>query len=396
MLKKFSYAMISLSLMASPLILPIQAQAKESETDLAPEAVSAILLDAGTGKVLFEKNSHQALPPASITKVMTMLLVMEAIDLGKISWSDPVTISEYAASMGGSQIFLEQGERMTVHDLFKAMAISSANDAAVALAEYLGGTEKNFVQMMNNKAKELGLKNTQFQNANGLPAPDHYTSAHDIAVMSRELLSYSKVTNYTGLYEDYLRKNTKKPFWLVNTNKLIRFYPGMDGLKTGYTSEAKFCLTATAKRGNLRFIAVVMGEPDLKKRNQEVVSMLDHAFNNYTSKRIFNKGDVLAEKRIDKGNPDKIRIQARQPLDMLIKKGTGHTGYEKKWVWNELKAPIHKGDHLGKLQIVQDGNIIAEWNLVSSMEVKQANLWTSFKRTLQDIFFLPNDVNSQM
>lgn len=396
MLKKFSYVMISLSLMASSLILPIQVQAKESEPDLAPEAVSAILLDAGTGKILFEKNSHQALPPASITKVMTMLLVMEAIDHGKISWSDPVTISDYAASMGGSQIFLEQGERMTVHDLFKAMAISSANDAAVALAEYLGGTEKNFVQMMNNKAKELGLKNTHFQNANGLPAPDHYTSAHDIAVMSRELLSYSKVTNYTGLYEDYLRKNTKKPFWLVNTNKLIRFYPGMDGLKTGYTSEARFCLAATAKRGNLRFIAVVMGEPDTKKRNQEVVSMLNHAFNNYTSKRIFNKGDILAEKPIDKGNPDKIRIQASQPLDMLIKKGTEQSGYEKKWVWNELKAPIHKGDRLGKLQIVQDGNIIAEWNLVSSMEVAQANLWTSLKRTLQELFFLPNDVNSKM
>ncbi len=396
MLKKFSCIMISLSLMVNPFILPIQVQAKGSETDLAPEAVSAILLDAGTGKVLFEKNSHQALPPASITKVMTMLMVMEAIDHGKISWSDPVTISEHAASMGGSQIFLEHGERMTVHDLFKAMAISSANDAAVALAEYLGGTEQNFVQMMNNKAKQLGLKNTHFQNANGLPAPDHYTSAHDIAVMSKELLSYSKVTNYTGLYEDYLRKNTKKPFWLVNTNKLIRFYPGMDGLKTGYTSEARFCLTATAKRGNLRFIAVVMGEPDAKKRNQEVVSMLDYAFNHYTSKRIFNKGDILAEKWIDKGNPDKIRIQANQPLDMLIKKGTEQTNYEKRWIWNELKAPVHKGDRLGKLQIVQDGNIVGEWNLVSSMEVKQANLWTSFKRSLQDIFFLPNDVSSQM
>ncbi|WP_376766322.1 D-alanyl-D-alanine carboxypeptidase family protein [Thermoactinomyces mirandus] len=395
-MKKFSFAIIALCMLVNPLLLPSKVQAKEAETDLAPEAVSAVLLDAGTGKILFEKNSHQALPPASITKVMTMLLVMEAIDRGKISWSDPVTISEHAASMGGSQIFLEQGERMTVHDLFKAMAVSSANDAAVALAEYLGGTEQNFVRMMNDKARELGLKNTHFQNANGLPAPDHYTSAYDIAVMSRELLSYPKVTNYTGLYEDYLRKNTKKPFWLVNTNKLIRFYPGMDGLKTGYTSEAKYCLAATAKRGNLRLIAVVMGEPDIKKRNQEVVSMLDYAFNHYTSKRIFNKGDILAEIRIDKGNPDKIRIQANQPLDMLIKKGIEHKGYEKRWIWNELKAPIHKGDRLGKLQIVQDGNIVAEWNLVSSMEIEQANLWTSLKRTLQDIFFLPNNVNSQM
>ena len=235
-----------------------------------------------------------------------------------------------------------RARRPAVHDLFKAMAISSANDAAVALAEYLGGTEERFVKMMNDKAKELGLKNTHFENCNGLPASGHYSSAYDIAVMSRELLSYPKVTNYTGLYEDYLRKNSKKPFWLVNTNKLVRFYPGMDGLKTGYTSEAKYCLTATAKRNNLRFIAVVMGEPDVKKRNQEVSSMMDHAFNHYTSQRIYNKGDLIAEKRIDKGNPDKIRIEAKQPIDMLIKKGESIRDYQKKWVWEDLKAPVKK------------------------------------------------------
>jgi serine-type D-Ala-D-Ala carboxypeptidase (penicillin-binding protein 5/6) len=396
MLKKLSCLILSLGLMAVSLIPSQPVSAEEAETDLAPEAVSAILLDAGTGKVLYEKNSHQPLPPASITKVMTMLLVMEAIDQGKISWSDPVRVSEHAASMGGSQIFLEPGEQMTVHDLFKAMAISSANDAAVALAEYLGGTEERFVKMMNDKAKELGLKNTHFENCNGLPASGHYSSAYDIAVMSRELLSYPKVTNYTGLYEDYLRKNSKKPFWLVNTNKLVRFYPGMDGLKTGYTSEAKYCLTATAKRNNLRFIAVVMGEPDVKKRNQEVSSMMDHAFNHYTSQRIYNKGDLIAEKRIDKGNPDKIRIEAKQPIDMLIKKGESIRDYQKKWVWEDLKAPVKKGDRLGKLQIVKDGQVVAEWNLISSMEIQKANLWTSVKRSLKEMLFLPDDVNTQM
>ena len=396
MLKKFSCLIISFGLMAVSLIPSAEVYAEESETELAPEAVSAILLDAGTGKVLYEKNSHQPLPPASITKVMTMLLVMEAIDQGKISWSDPVRVSEYAASMGGSQIFLEEGERMTVHDLFKAMAISSANDAAVALAEHLGGTEDRFVKMMNDKAKELGLKNTHFENSNGLPASGHYSSAYDIAVMSRELLSYPKVTNYTGLYEDYLRKDSKKPFWLVNTNKLVRFYPGMDGLKTGYTSEAKFCLTATAKRDNLRFIAVVMGEPDVKKRNQEVSSMLDHAFNHYTSKRIFQKGDLIAEKRIDKGNPDKIRIQANQPIDLLIKKGEPVQDYQKKWIWHDLKAPIKKGERLGKLQIVHDGKVVAEWNLISNMEIQKANIWSSVKQSLKEMLFLPNDANTQM
>lgn len=361
------------------------------EQDLAPNALSAILMDAETGMILYEKNSHQPLPPASITKLMTMLLVMEAIDQGKIKLTDPVRVSEHAASMGGTQVYLEPGETMSVSDMLKAVAIASANDAAVALAEFLGGTEENFVQMMNQKAQKLGLKNTQFQNASGLPAENHYASAYDIAIISRELLRYPKITKFTGVYQDYLRQDTEKPFWLVNTNKLIRFYPGMDGLKTGYTSEAKFCLAATAKKGNMRMIAVVMGEPNSKQRNQEIVRMMDYAFNQYTKVPIYNKGDLIAKVQIDKGDPETVYIYADKPFHLLVKKGEQVEDYQKKWHWNKLNAPIHSGDSLGVLEFSKDGKTIAKLGLISKTEIKKANFWSNYRRLMTRILWIPED-----
>lgn len=369
--------------------------AEGAETDLAPNSLSAVLIDASTGKVLFEKNSHKPLPPASITKLMTMLLVMEAVDEGKISLKDQVRVSEYAASMGGTQIFLEPGEQMSVHDLLKGVAIASANDASVALAEYIGGTEENFVAMMNKRASELGLKNTHFQNSNGLPADNHYSSAYDIAIISRELLKHPRITQYTGVYQDYLRQNSKKPFWLVNTNKLVRFYPGLDGLKTGFTSEARFCLSATAQRKHLRVIAVVMGEPDAKTRNKEVSDMLDYAFNRYTSHLLYKKGDVIAEKTIEKGDPEVVRIRANQPFSLLMEKGEKISDYQQKWEWRKLKAPISKGDVLGKVQFLKDGKVEAELELVSAVDVQKANLWSSLKQVLKDVFYLPGNIREQ-
>lgn len=197
-----------------------------TEVNLAEKALSAIVIERDTGEVLYEKNSNKALPPASMTKIMTMLLIMEAIDEGKLKYEDMVTVSEYAASMGGSQVFLEPGEQMSVDDLLKAIAVASGNDAAVAMAEHIGGSEEEFVKLMNDKAAELNLENTTFQNTNGLPVANHFTSAHDLAVIAKELLKYENITSYTGIYEDYLRKGTDKEFWLVNTNKLVRFYPG--------------------------------------------------------------------------------------------------------------------------------------------------------------------------
>lgn len=239
------------------------AVSSEAKRDaLAPQARAAVVMDFATGKVLYEKDAHEKLPMASITKIMTMLLTMEAIDSGRLKYTDKIRTSEYASSMGGSQIFLEPGETMTVNDLLKGIAIASANDACVAIAEHLSGSESAFVEQMNERARQLGMDDTHFVNCNGLPAPNHYCSAHDIALMSRELLKHPDITRYTSVYSDYLRKDTDHPLWLVNTNKLVRFYDGVDGLKTGFTAEAKYCLSATAKRPDgFRVIAVVMGEP---------------------------------------------------------------------------------------------------------------------------------------
>jgi D-alanyl-D-alanine carboxypeptidase (penicillin-binding protein 5/6) len=395
MLKKFSRFILSIGVTLPLMVGHITAFAEGAETDLAPNSVSAVMIDASTGKVLYEKNSHKPLPPASITKLMTMLLVMEAVDDRKITLKDMVRVSEHAASMGGTQIFLEPGEQMSVHDLLKGVAIASANDASVALAEYIGGTEENFVSTMNKRAKELGLKNTHFQNSNGLPADEHYSSAYDIAIISRELLKHPRVTQYTGVYQDYLRQNSKKPFWLVNTNKLVRFYPGLDGLKTGFTSEARFCLSASAKRNHLRIIAVVMGEPDAKTRNQEISGMLDYAFNHYTSHLLYKKGDVIAEKTIEKGDPEVVRIRANQPFSLLMKKGEKVSDYKQRWEWRKLKAPISKGDVLGKIQFLKDGKVAAELELVSAVDVEKANLWSSLKQVLKDVLYLPSNIKEQ-
>jgi serine-type D-Ala-D-Ala carboxypeptidase (penicillin-binding protein 5/6) len=392
MLKKFSRIVLAGLLLGAGLFTRTGQTHAAEEQDLAPQAVSAVLMDAGTGKVLFAKNPHQPLPPASITKLMTMLLVVEAIDQGKISLKDPVRVSEHAASMGGTQIFLEPGEQMSVHDMLKGVAIASANDASVALAEFLGGTETNFVRMMNQRALQLGMKNTQFQNANGLPANNHYSSAYDIALLSREILKYPLITKFTGIYQDYLRQGSKKPFWLVNTNKLVRYYQGVDGLKTGYTSEAKFCLAATAKRNGMRLVSVVMGEPDAKTRNAEVAGMFDYAFNQYVSHPLYNQGDVIAVKKIDKGDPRTLVIKAKRPISILMKKGEDPNSYQKKWMWRSLQAPIKQGQVLGKMQLVKDGRPVQELELVSSVEIRRASWWTSVKQVLGEVLHLPEQL----
>jgi len=360
----------------------------EIQPDLAQNARSAILMDAATGSILFEKNSHEPLPPASITKIMTMLLVMEALDEGKIGLNDRVRVSEKAASMGGTQVYLEPGEQMTVEELLKAVAMASANDATVALAEYLAGSEERFVLMMNQKAKELGLKNTQFKNTNGLPEDGHVSSAHDIAVMSRELLRHARVIQYTSRYEDYLRKETKKPFWLVNTNKLIRQYKGMDGLKTGFTQEAKYGLSATAKRGNMRIIAVVMGEPDIKTRNAEVVQMLDYAFQRYTAQRLFRKGELIGKVEISKGEPEELPLYAEQDLQVLLKRGESSKRLHHKLLQKPLEAPIKKGQEIARLQLINDGRMIAEIPLRAKRSIPKAAWWSTWKRVMKKYLFV--------
>ncbi|WIV18013.1 D-alanyl-D-alanine carboxypeptidase family protein [Paenibacillus polygoni] len=354
--------------------------------ELAENAVSAVLLDADTGTIIYEKNGHEKLPPASITKIMTMLLVVEAIDAGKLKWTDKVRTSEYAASMGGSQIFLEVGEEMTVDDMLKGIAMASGNDASVAMAEKLAGTEAAFVEMMNKRAKELGMNDTHFSNCNGLPVDNHYSSAHDIAIMSRELLKHKDVTKYTGAYQDHLRKDSDKPFWLVNTNKLVRFYPGADGLKTGYTSEAKFCLSATAVKDGMRVVAVVLGEPNTKTRNSEVSNMLDYAFSQYMMKTIYKKGDVIGKVQIEKGNIKEIEIIADTPYSVLMKRGASDETTQQLTIPAEIKAPIAKGQVLGKLIVSQDNKVLKEFEIKAAVDVEKAGFWKLFKRTTSDLF----------
>ncbi|WP_026263740.1 D-alanyl-D-alanine carboxypeptidase family protein [Paenibacillus terrigena] len=366
------------------------AEPSAASSELAANAKSAVLMDSDTGTVIFEKNSHDRLPPASITKIMTMVLVMEAIDQGKLKLTDRVQTSEYAASMGGSQIFLEQGEEMTVDEMLKGIAMASGNDASVAVAEKIAGTEEAFVQMMNAKAKELGMKDTQFKNCNGLPVADHYTSAHDIALMSQALLKYNGITKYTGVYQDYLRKDSAKPFWLVNTNKLVRFYSGADGLKTGFTSEAKYCLSGTAKRDSLRIIAVVMGEPNTKTRNQEVTQMFDYAFSQYTNHPIFKVGDTIGSVKIEKGSVESLSIVAKQQYSILLRKGKQSSDNirHELVVPNELKAPIAAGDPIGKLVVYQGDEVVKEFSLEAPAVVSKASYWTLFKRTCEKLFFV--------
>ncbi len=359
-----------------------------NQADIAPHAKSALLVEVDTGSVLFEKNANEKLPPASITKVMTLLLIMEAIERGELKLTDKVRTSERAASMGGTQIFLQPGEEMTVEDMIKGIAIASGNDASVAMAEHLGGTEEAFVARMNERAKQLGMKNTHFANSNGLPTPNHYSSALDIAIMSRELLKHDIITKYTGIYQDYLRKDSANPFWLVNTNKLVRFYEGVDGLKTGYTSEAKYCLTATAKRNNMRVIAVVMGEPDTKTRNNEISTMFNYAFNHYQVMPLYKKGEVVQQIMVDKGKQPQVNIVTPQSVSLLMKKGESADMFNREVVLNaNVNAPVSKSDVVGHIFIrTKDGKEVNRIDLFPDQTIEKAGMWEILKRTTKNVF----------
>src|SRR3954449_10995820 len=300
---------------------PLAFAEEKTGVELADNVKSAILIERDTGKVLYEKNSNEPLPPASMTKIMTMLLIMEALDEGKLSYDEKVRASEYAASMGGSQIFLEPGEEMTVKEMMQGIAIGSGNDASVAMAERIAGSEEAFVDMMNDKVKELGLKHTIFKNTTGLPVSGHYSTANDMAIMAKELLKYEDITKFTGMYEAYLRENTDNKFWLVNTNKLVRFYPGVDGLKTGFTAEAKYCLTATAQKNGMRVIAVVFGAPTSKERNAQVTKMLNYAFNQYQTHPMYKRNQAIGLAKVSKGNEKTVEAVTSEHLSLLTKKG---------------------------------------------------------------------------
>lgn len=357
--------------------------AETKDIKLADEARSAILIERDTGTILYGKNQNEKLSPASMTKIMTMLLIMEAIDKGKLSMDEKIRTSEYAASMGGSQIFLEPGEEMTTDQMLQGIAIGSGNDASVAMAEHIAGSEEEFVSLMNKKAKELGLKNTNFQNATGLPADNHYSTAYDMSMIGKQLLKYSLITKYTGTYESYLRENTDKKFWLVNTNRLVKFYPGVDGLKTGFTNEAKYCLTATAKKGNMRVIAVVFGAETPKARNAQVTKMLDYAFSQYTTHPLYKKDEVLKETMVSKGTQKTISVVTSEPISLLTKKGESSKNYHVKVkIAKKISAPIEKGDQLGTLVISKNGKTVVESPIVAKKHIEEASWWQLFKKSM--------------
>ncbi|MFE4811707.1 D-alanyl-D-alanine carboxypeptidase family protein [Peribacillus simplex] len=368
-------------LVASGFSIPHTKAAEVKGVELAANAKSAILIERDTGTVLYDKNADVRLSPASMTKIMTMLLIMEAIDKGELSMKEKIRTSEYAASMGGSQIFLEPGEEMTTEQMLKGISIGSANDASVAMAEHIAGSEEEFVRKMNKKAKDLGLKNTKFQNATGLPVKDHYSSAHDMSIMAKELLKYDTITRFTGTYEDYLRENTEKKFWLVNTNRLVKFYPGVDGLKTGFTNEAKYCLTATAKKGNMRVIAVVFGAVSPKERNAQVTKMLDYAFSQYITYPIYKRGEALGEAKVSKGHKKSVVGVTSEPISVLTaKNGTAKDFTKKITLDKDLDAPIKKGDEIGTLELKKNGKVYVESPIVAKETVENASWWQLYKR----------------
>ena len=362
----------------------VSVKAEENNTVLAPNAKSAIIMEYSTGKILYENNSHEKMAPASMTKMMSLLLIMEAIENGTIKWDDMITVSSNASSMGGSQILLETGEQMSVEDLVKGVSIASGNDAVVALAETIAGTEENFVNMMNDKAKELGLNDTNFKNCHGLDEANHYSSAHDMAVIARNLVRHEKILEFSSVYETYLRENTDRKIWLVNTNKLVRFKQGVDGLKTGFTDTAGYCLTATMKKDNMRIIATVMGEADSSVRNTEVGQMLDYAFSMYKLDKVLSKDSIVKKKNINKAKENKINIVPTRDVTILSKK-TDKINPTYKIKINDLKVPIKKGDIVGKLTVYDDNNILDTIDLTVNKDIKKANILELYIKYLKDI-----------
>ena len=366
------------------LFIPVVAFA-ENESDIATCAKSAILIEASTGEVIYEKNSHEKLPPASMTKMMSMLLVIESIENDVLKWDDVVTISANASGMGGSQILLETGDQVTVEDLFKGVAVMSGNDAVVALAEAVSGSVDEFVKRMNERAKELGMNDTNFKNPHGLDDANHYTSAYDMSILARELVKHKKVLEFTKIYEDYLRKGTDRELWLVNTNKLVRFYPGADGLKTGYTKTAGYCLTATALKNDMRLIAVAMGEESSATRNTEVMAMLDYGYAKYKMDTVANKSQIFAKINVEKARDEIVEIVPMEDIKIFNKKTTklGNITYNLKL--NSIKAPVKKNDNVGKLLVLNDGNVILEVPVTVNKNVEKANLFELYLRYLKDI-----------
>lgn len=357
------------------------------ENDITPNASGAILIDADSKQILYDKNADKKLFPASTTKIMTMIIMFEAINNKKISFDDQVTTSKYATSMGGSQVYLEEGESMSLEDMFKSIAIASANDASVAVSEYIAGSTNKFVEMMNQKAKELNLKNTHFENVTGLHDNNHYTCPYDLAMMASYLIKIGgdKLLSVTSLYDSYIREDTKQSFWLVNTNKLLKLYDGVDGLKTGYTKEAGYCLVTTAKRDGQRLVSVVMKESEPKTRNEEMCNLLDYGFNNYKREIIYKKDSVIEKHVVDKMDNLTINVVCKEDI-AYIKAKANDQKYTTKIVYKDNLLPVKKGDIVATLTVLCGGKEITSYNLYSDNDVEKATYFSKLIKTFKLLF----------
>ena len=380
-MKRVGWFVVVLGILAG--LLPLSAQA----VDMEIPAKSALLMDVATGTVLYEQNAHEALAPASVTKVMTMLLIMEAIDEGRIGWEDTVTASETAAAKGGSQIYLKVGETMTVRDMVKSIAVSSANDCACAMAEHIAGSEAAFVDKMNARAKELGMNDTNFVNCTGLDdgedAASHKTSAYDIALMSRELLkNHPDIKEFTTIWMDTVRDGS---FGLSNTNKLVRFYSGATGLKTGFTSGAGYCLSASAMREDMELIAVVMGSATSQERFSACKSMLDYGFANYAVVLPQAQESMAVPVRL--GVTDTVTAVITEPSPMLVDKGQKSMITTQVELEPEVTAPVSKGQRLGTLSVLAGEQVLAQLPLVAGSAVEKISWWQMYKHLLKKAAF---------
>lgn len=369
MLRKYWLIYLLVAAFCCNLINADNILAAESDMD-AISARAYILIDADSGKVLKAKNAHLRLPPASMTKLMTLLLALEDIDHGQAHKTDQVLASEYASSMDGTRIYLEPGESMSLEDMLKSMSVASANDASVAVAEYLDGSEEEFVARMNKKARDLGMKDSCFKNVNGLPAEGHYSSAYDMALLARYTLAHTPITEYSSLKQHTLRQGE---FTVYNSNKLLWRYEGADGLKTGYTSEALNCLTATAQRGNLRLIAVVMGCPR-GGHTHDAMSLLDYGFNNYSSHKIMDPGTVCGTVKVKGGTAKEVQAVVPNEVDAIYAKNQGIYFCRRQNLPESVKAPVTCGQKVGEISILYKGKLLKNVDLLAATDVPRLSL----------------------
>lgn len=382
-MKRFTSFLLALTIIVGQISI-VFADTKEAKLDISSK--SAVLMDASTGKILYEKNSHEKLPPASVTKVMTMLLICEALESGKIKEDDDVQISEVASSMGGSQIFLESGEIQKVDTLLKSIAVASANDACVAMAEYVGGSVEEFVVLMNKRAKELGMNDTNFVNTNGLPVDNHYTSAYDIALMSKELLKHKKISKYLTTWMDEVVVGKKQAkIGISNTNKLVKHYQGATGVKTGFTQQAKYCLSASALRNNTHLIAVTLCAETSPIRFKDATNLLNYGFANYESVKICGANDKVATVKFEKGEKENVDLVAKDDLSVLIKKGDKKDFTKKVQIKEDLKLPIKKNTELGVVKVYRGDELVGESKIINTEDINKASYLQMLRRIVDNL-----------